>query len=118
MTRDRMNILISSLRFDDASTRESRKKENRLAAISEVTERFRAACISNFISDVNVTVDERVVPFTGNCRFRTYMPNKPDKHGINLWVLSCSQIFYVKNFDVYLGKVKPRETNQGECVDL
>jgi hypothetical protein len=67
MKRDRLSDIISYLRFDDATTRESRKKYDRLAAISDIIEKFRIAGISNFTPALNVTVDERIVPFKGNC---------------------------------------------------
>jgi hypothetical protein len=43
---------------------------------------------------------------------------QPDKYGIKIWLLSCSEIYYVKNFDVYLGKVKNRGVNQASRVVL
>ena len=118
MSRNRFQAILSCLRFDDSKTRDVRKESNRLAAISEVTELFRTACVSNFNTSENVTIDERIVPFTGNCRFRVYVKNKPDKYGIKIWVMSCSESFYMKNYDIYLGKIDTREKNQGERVVL
>ena len=118
MSKNRFKEIVSCLRFDDTTTRDARKKNNRLATISEVTELFRTSCITNFSTSENVTIDERVVPFTGNCRFKVYMQNKPDKYGMKVWVMSCSETFYLKNFDVYLGKLGSREVNQGKRVVL
>lgn len=109
MSRNRFQAIQSCLRFDDSKTRDARKESNRLAAISEVTELFRTACVSNFNTSENVTIDERIVPLTGNCRFRVYVKNKPDKYGIKIWVMSCSELFYMKNYDIYLSKIDTRE---------
>ena len=33
------------------------------------------------------------------------MPNKPDKYGMKIWILADSETKYIKNFQVYLGKI-------------
>ena len=38
MSRNRFKEIVSCLRFDDTTTRDARKENNRLAAISEVTD--------------------------------------------------------------------------------
>ena len=41
--------------------------------------------------------------------FRQYMPKKPTKWGIKVWMLAESKTGYVSNFDVYLGKAPPSD---------
>ena len=119
MARDRFKQINTCIRFDDGDTRAERQQSNRLAAIADVTERVRANCVMHLNPGPYLTVDEKIVPFNGNCRFRVYMQNKPDKYGLKMWMLSDCTTWYVKNFDVYLGKTSNKsETNQGQRVVL
>ncbi|KAL3970568.1 tumor necrosis factor alpha-induced protein 2 [Sarotherodon galilaeus] len=51
-----------------------------------------------------VTVDERLVPFRGRCPFRQYMPSKPARYGIKIWVLCDARSSYAWRMQVYTGK--------------
>ena len=52
----------------------------------------------------NVTIDEQLVGFRGRCAFRTYMPSKPDKYGLKIWVMADVDTAYCYNAEPYLGK--------------
>ena len=74
-------------------------------------------CVKHYNTSIYLTVDERIVPFCGNCKFRVYMPAKPDKYGLKICMMADADKYYVKNFDVYLGKVNEKsETNQSQRV--
>ncbi|XP_052775666.1 piggyBac transposable element-derived protein 4-like isoform X1 [Mya arenaria] len=51
-----------------------------------------------------VAVDEAMIKYSGRLSFRQYMPNKPIKHGVKVWMLCDSRSAYLWNFDVYLGR--------------
>ena len=119
MPRDRFKQLLSALRFDDSTSRIVRQETDRLAAIREIHDIMRENCMRNYNTSESVTVDERMIGFRGNCKFRVYMKSKPDKYGIKVWVLADANNFYVKNFQIYLGKqMNIREKNQAERVVL
>jgi len=119
MPRNRFQQILSALRFDDFTTRNTRKEHDRLAAIREINDIMRNNCIKNYIPSESVTIDERMIAFSGKVNFRVYMKSKPDKYGIKVWVLADSNNYYVKDFQVYLGKQKDkREVNQAERVVL
>lgn len=119
MSRDRFKEIFTCIRFDDTDTRKQRQEISRLAAMKEVTDAVRENCVKHYTPSAFLAVDERMVPFRGNCRFRVYMQNKPDKYGLKIWTLADCETWYVKNFDVYLGKVGAKsETNQGQRVVL
>ncbi|XP_029580542.1 piggyBac transposable element-derived protein 4-like, partial [Salmo trutta] len=67
-----------------------------------------------------VTVDEQLVPFRGRCPFWKYMPRKPAKYGIKIWVTSDAQSSYAWKMQVYTGKLTSGglEKNQGTRVVL
>ncbi|KFM71767.1 PiggyBac transposable element-derived protein 4, partial [Stegodyphus mimosarum] len=51
-----------------------------------------------------VTIDEKLEPFRGRCRFRQYMPKKTSKYGIKIFTLVDSRVFYTWNMEIYAGK--------------
>ena len=64
-----------------------------------------------------VTCDEQLLTFRGRCPFKQYIPSKPGKYGIKLWMLSDSQTSYVCRLQVYIGRQgDTRETNQSKHV--
>lgn len=54
--------------------------------------------------DGNVSVDESMIKFKGRLAFRQYLPLKPTKWGIKVWVMAESSTGYVINFQVYAGR--------------
>ena len=119
MSRNRFNQLISCIRFDDATTRKQRQENSRLAAIKQIADMIQESCLNGYDTSPFLTVDERIVPFCGNCKFRVYMQAKPDKYGLKMWMMADSESYYVKNFDVYLGKQDEKsEVNQSQRVVL
>ena len=52
----------------------------------------------------NITVNEGLVKFNGRLSFKQYMPMKPDKFGIKVWLLADADTYYVPRFQVYLAK--------------
>ena len=57
-----------------------------------------------YIPGKNITVDEGLVKFNGRLSFKQYMPMKPDKFGIKVWLLADVDSYYIPRFQVYLGK--------------
>ncbi|XP_038124351.1 piggyBac transposable element-derived protein 4-like [Cyprinodon tularosa] len=50
--------------------------------------------------DGNVSVDESMIKFKGRLSFRQYLPMKPTKWGVKVWVMAESSTGYVTNFQV------------------
>ena len=49
-----------------------------------------------------ITIDEMMIRYKGlYCPIRQYMPKKPEKWGVKLWVLADSVSKYVYDFEVY-----------------
>lgn len=59
--------------------------------------------------DGHATVDESMVKFKGRLGFRQYLPLKPIKWGIKVWVMAESSTGYCANFQVYSGREGPAE---------
>ena len=52
----------------------------------------------------DLSIDEAMIKYKGRVFFRQYMPKKPVKWGIKVWMLAEAGTGYVSNFDIYLGK--------------
>ncbi len=50
--------------------------------------------------DGTVTVDESMIKSKGRLSFRQYLPMKPMKWGVKVWVMAESSTGYVSNFQV------------------
>lgn len=75
----RFNFLLRALRFDDGTTRDERKKTDKIAPIRDMWEHFVTSCKENYVPGSDITVDEQMLGFRGRCPFRFYMSKKPKK---------------------------------------
>ena len=57
-----------------------------------------------------------MICFKGRSTMKQYLPQKPVKRGIKVWVRDDSVNGYVSEFQVYHGKQGQRETRLGERV--
>ena len=119
MAQDRFQEILAFICFDKSTTREKRKKTDKLAPIREIHNLFTSNCKKNYLPGEHVTVDEMLIPFRGRVAFRVYMKSKPAKYGMKVWVLADSTTRYCWNLQAYTGKVgKKAEANQGQRVVL
>lgn len=120
MARQRFTSLSRCLRFDDAASRRQRRNTDKLAPIREAFDMWVTTLQDWYMPYENVTVDEQLVTFRGRCPFKQYIPSKPGKYGIKIWVMCDSATHYVCNMQVYTGREEnqPREVNQGQRVVL
>jgi hypothetical protein len=119
MSYHRFIDILRALRFDDKSTRVQRQTEsgNQAEAIQELLDLFTAPCRTSYRCGPCVTIDEQLVTFHGNCRFRMYIPSKPGKYGLKMWVMADADTFYCANAQLYAGKVGNRpDVGQGSRV--
>ena len=57
-----------------------------------------------------------MIKFQGRSSLKQYMPLKPVKHGIKVWVLADSSNGYFSKFEVYTGKGATAEKGLGMRV--
>ena len=61
------------------------------------------------------SIDEAMVPYKGHCSMKQYLPKKPTKRGLKVWMRADSTNGYIPEFQVYVGKEKgPSEYKLGE----
>lgn len=104
MSKDRFAVLLSCLRFDNSETRLERRKNYPTAPISYIFEQIIENCKNAYSVGQTVCVDEMLVSFRGRCKFKMYLPNKPDKYGLKLMCLTDARNGYLFNSYIYCGK--------------
>jgi len=80
--------LLSVIRFDDKATRTGHRLEDKMAAFREIWDKFVGFCKSLYLVGSAVCINEQLLPFRGRSGFRQYMPTKPSKYGIKIWIMS------------------------------
>jgi len=93
MSWKRFLFLVYCLRFDDSTTRVQLRTDDKLAPIHDIYDKFVAACEANYTPGTGCRVDESLHGFRGMCSFKQYIPNKPSKYGIKVYVLADSKTF-------------------------
>ena len=106
MTKNRFEEITCYLHFNDSSVEPTRGTPgfDRLYKIRPIFNSILGNCQTKFKPTKNLSVDEGMIAFRGRLSFRQYMPAKPTKYGIKIWMAADSSNGYVLNFDVYLGK--------------
>ena len=54
----------------------------------------------------DIAVDEAMIKFQGRSSLKQYMPLKPTKRGIKVWVAADSANGYFSRFEIYSGKTQ------------
>uniref|UniRef100_A0A3B4HAA9 PiggyBac transposable element-derived protein domain-containing protein n=1 Tax=Pundamilia nyererei TaxID=303518 RepID=A0A3B4HAA9_9CICH len=116
----RYSQISANVRFDDKLIRPGRFRSDKLAAFRVLWEKWVARLPLLFNPGVDVCVDEQLVAFKGRCGFRQYMPSKPTKYGIKIWVTCDVATSYAWKMEIYTRKSpgSSREVNQGMRVVL
>jgi len=82
-----------------------------MAAFREIWDKFIGLCKSLYLVGSAVCINEQLLLFRGTCGFQQYMPKKPSKYGIKIWMMCDCATKYMMNAKVYLGK----ENNKVAC---
>ena len=98
--RNKFTKLLKYLRFDDKPNRiRSGAGVDKFAPIRDVFTTYTSMCKSKYTCDFSLTVDEQLMSLKSRC---TFMPHKPDKYGIKVWILVDVKAKYVANITPYL----------------
>ncbi|XP_018600224.2 piggyBac transposable element-derived protein 4-like [Scleropages formosus] len=100
---NRFEQILAFMRFDGHETCEIRKAKDKFAPFQSVWNAFIENCRKNYMVGAYVTIDEQLIPFRGRCSFRQYMPNKPDKSGMKLFLMCDVATAYTFNGLPYVG---------------
>ena len=118
ITRDRFKEISRYLHFADNSTLPPRGTpgHDRLGKVLPVIDHLSARFSDLYDPHREVAVDEAMIKFTGRSTLKQYMPMKPVKRGIKVWVLGDSHNGYFLKFQIYTGKEGSGEKQLGQRV--
>ena len=78
----------------------------------------RRNLLQNYRPHCETSIDEAMIAFNGRLGFKQYMPLKPTKRGIKVWMRADPHNGYVNDFQVYTGRQNDTEHGLGERVVL
>ena len=104
MSEARFTFHINSLRFDDPKTREARRDVDKFAPIRELCDMFIKNCEQMHVLNFNLTVDEQLLAFRGQCPFKIFILSKLVKYGIKIVLICDNNSKYLLGTILYLGK--------------
>ncbi|XP_029905255.1 piggyBac transposable element-derived protein 4-like [Myripristis murdjan] len=88
VSRERFEEISGRLRFNNRATRTHRCCKQ--GVFCPIVERWSEQLPCMWVPEQTLTVDEQLVPFKGCCSFRVYMPKKPGRYGLKMWLLCDS----------------------------
>ena len=119
ISRDRFTEIGRYLHFVDNATLLPRSSPgyDRLGKVRPVLNYLQTQFSSVYTPGQDIAVDEAMVKFQGRSSLKQYMPKKPTKRGIKVWVLADSTNGYFSKIQVYTGKINnTTEHNLGSRV--
>ncbi|CAC5388466.1 unnamed protein product [Mytilus coruscus] len=120
MTRDRYTStqILRYLHFSDHvnEPRQGEQNFNPLYKIKPFVNQLNNKFGLEYVPKRNVTIDECMVPFKGRSLLKQYIPSKPHKWGVKVWMLAESDNSYIQYIDVYPGRTVRTEGSLGSSV--
>ena len=78
---------------------------DRLGKVRPLIDHLGSKFASLYNPSKNLSVDEAMIKFQGRSSLKQYMPAKPIKHGIKVWVLEDGSNGYFSRFEGYTGRM-------------
>ncbi|XP_052260325.1 piggyBac transposable element-derived protein 4-like [Dreissena polymorpha] len=112
MKCNRFQKLVQYFHVADWSTEPGRGEPgyDKLFKVRPVMESVSRTFQDIYTLNKEVSIDEAMIAFTGRLSFRQYMPAKPIKRGIKVWMRCDARTAFLARFEVYLGQ----QNNQTE----
>jgi len=106
ISRDRFMEISRYLHFVDNTTVAPRgsPQYDRLAKVRPILEYLETRFSVVYTPGQDLSVDEAMIKFQGRSTMKQYMPKKPTKRGIKVWVLADSSNGYFSRIEIYTGK--------------
>lgn len=106
MGRNRFLLILSNFHINDnsAAPKKGQPEYDPLYKLRPLMNTLSARFQKAYQPAENITIDEGMCKFRGRLVFKQYMPQKPTKYGIKLYMLSESKSGYIWNFNVFCGQ--------------
>lgn len=113
---NRLEDIIRYLRFDDRSSRSNTR--DKFSPFRLFWNDFINNCKRMYRPGCYMCVDEQLLPFRGRVSFRQYIPSKPDKYGMKIFLLVCQNSHYIFNAIPYCGRNETGTVHVGLASDI
>ncbi|GBN13439.1 PiggyBac transposable element-derived protein 4 [Araneus ventricosus] len=106
MTRDRFMEILRYFHLSNSEEEKNPQDEgyNIMQELDPFMKDLKLNFLKHFSPYRELSIDEALIKYKGRLGIVQYMPMKPAKRGIKVWMLCDSRLGYVYNFDPYCGK--------------
>ena len=106
MTKNLFKEISQYMHFSD-STQEPQRVDDDYNPSFKV-HRIMNMVLSNFkqVYNPSKNINEGLIAYKGHLSFRQFMPAKPTKYSIKVWMVADAKNGYISNFAVYLGQAE------------
>lgn len=106
MPRDRFFNILSCYHLNNNDNYVARGNDGhdpvfKVRPLYDVT---RARCLSVYTPSENLSLDEGMVPWKGRLIFKQFLPKKPDRFGMKMYVICEASSGYISHYEIYTGK--------------
>ncbi|KAK3887484.1 hypothetical protein Pcinc_008397 [Petrolisthes cinctipes] len=110
--RNRFQLLLKFLHFNDNSQLDENSENNILFKIQPLIDHFQAAFTTYFHPDKNISLDESMIGYKGATpSLRQYLPNKHARYGIKVWCVCDVSTGYTFTFEIYEERARTPANN-------
>ena len=115
MTLKRFEEISGNFHANDRTQHLPKEHPNhdKLHLIRPVLDEVLAKCLQRYNPHPNCSVDEAMIAFRGRLGFRQYLPNKPTKYGVKVWMRADPVNGYCNEFKVYTGRERENRPDVG-----
>ena len=116
MSRDRFHNILRYLHLNDSLQQKRHREEghDHLYKVRPLIGHLRAVLSLYYQPAQQVSIDEMMIGTRCRVPFLQYLPKKPTRFGIKVWVLAEAKTGYTLDFQVYTGKQGKDSTSTGD----
>lgn len=121
MSRNRFKKIKHYFHVSDKNVEKKRDDENfsYTQKLEPCISQLKEKCMQHFNPYQDISIDEAIIQFKGRLGIVQYMPLKPDKRGLKMWMMCTAHLGYTLNFDLYSGKnSKMNKSSKGLGYDV
>lgn len=119
MSRNRFDSILTAFHVNDNTQNLPRNSENydKVFKIRPLLTHMEGKFGSVYFPKQNISIDESMMPWRGRVEFRQFIPSKPIRYGLKLYLCCDSDTSYVCQMEIYTGKKgNKREVDHGPNV--
>lgn len=106
MPRDRFLNILTCFHLNNNENQVARGADgyDPLFKVKPLYDVTRQNFLRVYTPEQHLSLDEGMVPWRGRLSFKQYIPNKPDKFGMKMYILCDAKTGYMSTYEVYTGK--------------